>query len=467
MTSTIPDAPRLVVAGTAGDSGKTLVSLALTVAARRAGLEVRTFKKGPDYIDAAWLALVSGHPCRNLDTYLVPEGRLLETFAAGAGAGLSLVEGNRGLHDGFDLEGTHSTAALARLLGAPVVLVVSAAKVTRTVAAVVLGMKVLDPEVRIGGVVLNRTAGSRHERLARSAVEALAGVPVLGAIPRLDEDPLPGRHLGLVPPEEHPEAARIEETLAARVAPCLDLDRLLELARSAGPAPHGATPPSASPRSRATSGRVRIAVFRDSAFTFYYPENLEALEAAGAELVALSPLEAVRLPERIGGLYIGGGFPETHATRLAANRALAGDLRAAAEAGLPIYAECGGLIFLARSLVASGERHEMAGVLPVDLELFAAPQGHGYMELRVDQPNPFFALGEELRAHEFHYTRVTGGADAVRTAYEVRRGAGISRGRDGIVVGNVLASYAHLHAGSAPVWARNFVERAGELRVES
>jgi cobyrinic acid a,c-diamide synthase len=449
--------PRLAIAGLAGDSGKTLVALGLLALARERGLAPVAFKKGPDYIDAAWLALAAASPCHNLDLFLQPPAQILASFGRHASRTLSLIEGNRGLLDGLDLEGSCSTAALARLLRTPVVLVVNAAKVTRTVAASVLGCRQLEPEVAIRGVVLNQVGGARHAAIARAAVEELAGVPVLGVLPRVRHELLPERHLGLVPPEEHPRAAAIRSELGRLVAEHLDLGRLLAVAREAP----GLELPATPDRPGAVGARVRIGVFRDSAFTFYYPENLEALEAAGAELVPISPLAARALPD-LDALYIGGGFPETHAERLAEGRALHAELRALVERGLPVYAECGGLIFLARSLRAGERSFPMAGVLGLDLELCARPQGHGYVELRADRACAFFRAGSELRGHEFHYTRIVGGAPPadVETAFEVRRGVGCGGGRDGIVHHNVLASYTHLHALGSPDWAAAVVRAA-------
>jgi cobyrinic acid a,c-diamide synthase len=451
--------PRLVIAGTAGDSGKTLVAMGLLAAWREQGLHPRAFKKGPDYIDPAWLGFAAGAPCRNLDTYLQPRDRLLAALSEHASSRVNVVEGNRGLLDGVDVAGTHSTAALAALIQAPVVLVVNARKVTRTVAAPVAGCQALAPEVRISGVVLNQVSGSRHERLARRAVEELAGVPVVGALPRLEGDLLPGRHLGLVPPEEHPRAGEIREQLAGLLRTHADLGQMLSLAEAAPPL-EGVSPPQ-QPRARAV--RARVGVFMDSAFTFYYPENLEALEEAGAELVRISGLEAVALPE-VDALYLGGGFPETHAARLAARESLHAAVREAVEDGLPIYAECGGLIFLSRSLTCGGQRHSMAGVLPVDLELCARPQGHGYVEVEVDRPNRFFTRGMCFRGHEFHHTRISGDLSGVDTALQVRRGTGCGDGRDGIVYKNVFAGYTHIHALGVPEWASAMVDAAEDYR---
>jgi cobyrinic acid a,c-diamide synthase len=459
------NSPRLVIAGLGGDSGKTVVSLGLLLLARERGLSPAAFKKGPDYIDAAWLTWAAGRPARNLDTYLMGPEEASASFRRHAASGcLSLVEGNRGLYDGADAQGTHSTAELAKLLDAPVALVVNATKVTRTVAALVLGCQRMDPGVRLGGVVLNQVSGRRHESVMRRAVEETCGIPVLGVLPRAAGDLLlPGRHLGLVTPQEHPGVAQARDNLLALVRPGLDWEALLNLAQSAPrleAAPLAESPPPAPARS------VRIGFVRDSAFTFYYPENLEALEALGAQLVPVSALEEACLPENLHALYIGGGFPETHGASLSANRSFLASLRRAARAGLPVYAECGGLMLLCRSLLWEGKRHEMAGVLPFDVEVCPRPQGHGYADLEVDAPNPFFSVGTVLRGHEFHYSRLVDSPSPPSTACKVLRGAGAFRGRDGLVQGSVWASYTHLHHLGSPAWSRGLVEAAARRREE-
>lgn len=445
-----------MVAGLGGDSGKTLLSLALLLWARREGLSVAGFKKGPDYIDAAWLAWASGRPARNLDTHLMGFEGALAAFGAHAPAtGLSVIEGNRGVYDGLDARGSHSTAALAKALKAPVVLVVGTAKVTRTVAALVLGCRVLDGEVPFAGVVLNQVATSRQERLVRQAVEAEAGLPVLGAIPRLPSSSLlPGRHLGLVTPSEHPAIEEVERTLLEEVGPALDLAALWKAAAQA-PFLRAPAVPARPPMDGAG---LCIGVVRDSAFTFYYPENLEALEAAGASLAFLSPLGGERFPEDLDALYIGGGFPETHASRLEGAREWLAGLRAAVEANLPLYAECGGLMLLCRALRWRGRRYSLAGILPAEVEVFSSPQGHGYAEIEVDRENAFYRLGQRLRGHEFHYSRIVEGSPD--TAALVRRGFGALNHRDGLVYKNVWASYLHLHAAATPEWTNSLLSAA-------
>jgi cobyrinic acid a,c-diamide synthase len=446
-------APRLVIAGLAGDSGKTLLAAGLVRAATARGLAVAPYKKGPDYIDAGWLGAAASRPGRNLDTYLMTPEAIGEALRRGGPAELVLVEGNRGLYDGLDAEGTHSTAELAKLVRAPVVLVVDVTKTTRTVAAMVLGCQALDRGVRLGGVVLNRVGSARQERVIRDAVRAAGGPPVLGAIPRQDHDPFPARHLGLVTAAEHPARERALSLAAELVTRHVDVEALLALARSA---------PEADFPDRAPVGAglpVRIAVLRDEALSFYYPENLEALEEAGAVLTCVSPLAAATLPE-VDAVYAGGGFPEVHAVRLSRNSAFRRALREAALSGLPVYAECGGLMYLARDLLVDGVSHPMAGVLDLTIEQTSQPRGHGYVSARVEAANSFFERGTTLRGHEFHYSRVVRGEDRSAAVLRLERGTGLGEGRDGIAVGNVWASYLHLHALGTPAWAPALVALA-------
>jgi cobyrinic acid a,c-diamide synthase len=448
--------PRVVVAGLSGGAGKTLVSLGLSLAARRAGIPVRGFKKGPDYIDTAWLTWASGHPARNLDTYLMGfPGAVASLSAHGCGNGLNIIEGNRGVFDGMDAQGTHSTAALAKALDAPVILVVNATKATRTVAACVLGCQKLDPAVRFAGVVLNSIGTARHERVLRDAIEQVCSIPVFGAIPRLEGCLMPERHLGLVTPAEHPSAVSLERQLVSGVAAFLDLKRILACAGTASPLPC-AGPASSGLRPQA----LTIGYIKDRAFTFYYPENLEALEAAGAKLAPIDSLTAQALPDELDALYIGGGFPETHAGALAGNPAFLRALKAGASRGLPVYAECGGLMLLSRGIRIGGTVHPMAGVLPFEVELSPSPQGHGYVRAKVDRQNPFFAVGLEIKGHEFHYSRVLPCRNAPITACAVERGTGCFEGRDGVISQNVWAGYTHIHALGLPEWAGGLMQAA-------
>lgn len=450
-----PGLPRVVVAGLAGDTGKSLVAVGLARAFTRLGRRVAPFKNGPDFIDAAWLGAAARAPGRNVDTYLMSPATIVGALQRAArSADLAIVEGKRGLFDGADVEGSHSTAELAKLVRAPVVLVVNAAKVTRTVAALVLGCRTFDPDLEVAGVVLNRVRTGRQEGLIRRALAMDAGVPVVGAIPPLEAQHLPSRHLGLVCAAEHPEREAALEALADAVVRYVDVGAVAAIASEVEAMP-GALVPDAP---RAEGARVRVGVLRDAAFSFYYPENLEALEAAGAELVFVSPLADRALPE-VDALYAGGGFPEEHAAALAANEPMRRALAAAIADGLPVWAECGGLMYLARGLVRDGREHPMVGALPVVVEHTPRPQGHGYMAATVDRPNPFLPVGARLLGHEFHYSRVTGALGAP-TALAVDRGAGLGRGRDGLIVKNVVATYMHLHASGTAGWAAGLVRAA-------
>jgi cobyrinic acid a,c-diamide synthase len=450
---------RLVIAGLSGDSGKTIASLSFISALRQRALAVSVFKKGPDYIDPAWLSSIAERPCRNLDTYMVDRRVVLRNFVLHAdGSDISVIEGNRGLFDGKDVSGTHSTAELAKLLNAPLVLVVNVAKATRTVAAVVRGCVEFDPDLNLAGVILNRVAGRRHLGILTDSIREHARVPVLGAIPKLGEDSalIPGRHLGLITPAEYEHGADLESRLRGIAEDYLDVEGLIEIAESA---------PSVSWISRdapqKAPTRAKIGYFRDSVFTFYYPENLEALEYEGAELVPVSSIADEKLPE-IDALYIGGGFPETHAEQLTRNRSMMASVKEQALAGLPIYAECGGFIYLARSLRCNDVVHPMAGLFPIDLHMHPKPVGHGYTLVRVDTPNPFYPVGTCIRGHEFHYSGPTDGSHGTRSCMRVESGVGMANARDGLVHGNTLACYAHAHADGVESWASAMVSRAAD-----
>ncbi len=448
---------RLMVAGLAGDTGKTLVSTGLVRALRRRKILVGAFKKGPDYIDASWLGAAAGTEARNLDTYLMPASAIASSLAGAAARGndIAIIEGNRGLFDGMDGEGSHSSAALAKLVAAPVVLVVNTTKVTRTVAAQVLGCEVMDPQLNLAGVILNRVANRRHEVVIREAIADATNVPVLGAIPRQAKIDLPSRHLGLVPVAEHPRSEEMLERAADLIDAHVDVDALLAVA---GGAPRLEVPP-AKPRHVPVGPRVRIGVARDAAFSFYYPENLEALEEAGAELVFVSPLADESLPS-LDGFYVGGGFPEVYAARLAGNRGFRAELRQRIAEGLPVWGECGGLMYLAQQLVVDGIGHPMVGALPVVVEQTSRPEGHGYVAARADAPNPFLGEGSAVRGHEFHYSHVNRTTLPYQTILAIDRGVGVGDGRDGVQIARAVATYTHLHALGTPEWAPAMIRAA-------
>jgi len=449
---------RLLVSAAHKSSGKTTLSIGLTAALHRRGLAVQPFKKGPDYIDPLWLTAAAGRACRNLDLYLSPEPSIATAFESGcAGADVALVEGNKGLYDGLALDGSNSNAALARLLGLPVVLVLDARGMTRGVAPLILGYQAFDRDIRIAGVILNRVGGARHESKLRAVIEHYTEVPVLGALHENESLRIEERHLGLMPATEAAQAQALIERLADAVAGSVDLDHLLAACGTPGAA--AALPSAAAPRSD-----LRVGIARDRAFGFYYPEDLESLQRAGAEPVFFDTLSDAQLPP-VDALFIGGGFPEVLAAELAANQPLRAAIRAAVEGGLPTYAECGGLMYLARSIRWRNVTYPMAGALPVDVEMLARPVGRGYVHLQPTDAHPW--PGESpavLRAHEFHYSRLVNVDPALRFAYRVQRGHGIDGERDGIVFGNTLASYAHLRSVAGHDWPARFVAFARAKR---
>ncbi|MGV1099846.1 cobyrinate a,c-diamide synthase [Thiovibrio sp. JS02] len=450
----------LVVGGLGGGAGKSVVAVGLVAALAREGRTVVPFKKGPDYIDAGWLAQAAGYPCYNLDPYLMtPESLLHSFYLHSQGREVVIIEGNRGLYDGVDAEGTYSTAELAKSLGLPVLLVVDCTKTTRTVAAMVLGCKLLDPAVKIGGVVLNRVGTRRHEDIVRTAVTRYTGIPVLGAIPRSKQDVFPQRHLGVTPCPEHGAAEEAVALLADKARQYLDLAGIARIMQEIPPEIPGRTEAV-----RSGAGPVRIGILKDAAFQFYYAENLEALTALGAELVEINALRAPNLPA-LDGLYIGGGFPETSARELSANVSFRASLKRAAEAGLPIYAECGGLIYLGESMVLEGETFPLVGVFPVEFGLMKKPQAHGYTVLRAEGGNPYYPEGTEIKGHEFRYSKILRwqGSDA-DLSLVMQRGVGFVNGRDGLVYKNVLALYTHVHAAGTPQWAEGLVRQAARHR---
>jgi cobyrinic acid a,c-diamide synthase len=455
------DRPRVVFSALRGNSGKTLLTVGVGACLTHRGKAVSPFKKGPDYIDAAWLEMATGHPCYNLDLFLMGKEGLLSSFTTRLQhADGALVEGNRGLYDGMDREGSYSTAELAKLLQAPVILVVDCSMVTRTVAAMILGCQHFDPKVAIKGVILNRVGGPRHEAVVHSAIEDHCGVAVLGALPRIQEAIFPERHMGLVPPREHPEARRAIEETARIVDGQVDVDRVWEIAREAPAVDINIPDRQQEERPICSSGRPKIGFIRDSAFWFYYPDNLELLEQLGASLVACSALDDKELPP-VDALYIGGGFPESHAVALAANTDFRKSLREAVEAGLPVYAECGGLMYLGKELLVEEKVFPMTGVFPFRFVLDKRPHGHGYTILDVDAPNPYFPIGETLHGHEFHYSHIPEWEEGPFTlVFKVKRGQGIHGGRDGLLYKNVLATYSHVHASGAKGWARALLEQA-------
>lgn len=447
---------RLFISAAHKSSGKTTLSVGLAAAFARDGRRVQTFKKGPDYIDPMWLARASGRPCYNLDFNTQSRQEIEACFAVhAAGADLALIEGNKGLHDGIDLEGGDSSAALAKLMQAPVLLVIDVVGMTRGIAPLLIGYRQFDAGVTVAGVILNKVGPARQETKLRQAIERYTDIPVLGAIGRAPALRVDERHLGLTPPSETAGFDRTIERIRAAVSEGVDLERVVAVARAATPLP------PALPRAAAALRDVTIAVAQDSAFGFYYPDDFEALERAGARLVFFDALHDARLPDA-DGLFIGGGFPETQAAQLAANAALRADVGRRIRAGLPTYAECGGLMYLTRSIRWRTEAYAMVGVIAADTLMGDQPQGRGLVVLEETDAAPWphgAAQHAALRipAHEFHYARLENLDPRTCFAYRVVRGHGIDGRHDGIVQGNVVASFSHLRDTARSHWAERFV----------
>ncbi|WP_399923744.1 cobyrinate a,c-diamide synthase [Streptomyces kanamyceticus] len=444
---------RLVIAAPSSGSGKTTVATGLMAAFTAAGLAVSPHKVGPDYIDPGYHALATGRPGRNLDAYLCGPDLIAPLFAHGsAGCDLAVVEGVMGMYDGAAGQGElASTAHVAKLLRAPVVLVVDASSQSRSVAALVHGFASWDPEARVAGVILNKVGSDRHETLLREALEE-SGVPVLGALRRVRQVRAPSRHLGLVPvAERQAEAVESVAALASQVRDGCDLEALLALARSAPSLPGGAWDPSAVPASASVAGRApRVAVAGGAAFTFSYAEHTELLTAAGAEVVPFDPLHDERLPEGTAGLVIGGGFPEVYAPELSANEPLREAVAALARSGAPVAAECAGLLYLAREL----DGKPMCGVLDAEARM-SERLTLGYREAVAVSDSVLAAAGTRTRGHEFHRTVVEPGAGPA-PAWGLHAP---ERRVEGFAQGNVHASYLHTHWAARPDVARRFVDR--------
>ena len=454
------DISRLLVGAVQGRSGKTTFTLGLLKALVDKGLKVQPFKKGPDYIDPSWATFASGQQCRNLDLYMMGADTVRRSFVKHSqGFDISVVEGAMGLFDGLDVEGSNSSAELAYTIDAPVLLVVNCTRITRSVAALVNGVTGFDKRIRIGGVILNQVARARHENILTQSIARYCDVPVLGVLPKSKTVEIPDRHLGLIPAGEQDMLHDRIELLGNLVKENVNLDEVLKIAGSAAPI-HCDGPLRIE---TAQKNKVRIGVMKDKAFSFYYPENLEALEDAGAKLITVNSMEDANLPD-IDALYIGGGFPEVMAEEIGANQSLLKDIKASVENEMPVYAECGGLMFLSRNILVNDKAYPMVGVFDCDVEMKAKPQGIGYTIQRVLPGNPFYPEGSQVVGHEFHNSQIVNMGPDLHYGFSTERGKGIVPGSDGLVYKNTLAGYHHLHAAAAPGWAEQMVCLAGEYR---
>ncbi len=452
--------PRVIVSALSGGAGKTILSLGLARYWQKAGYKVKPFKKGPDYIDAVWLKRAAGHTTTNLDPFFMEDQVLTRLFIdQSRNFDLALIEGNRGLFDGKDTNGSCSTSHLAKILKTPIVLIIDCTKMTRTIVPIVLGCAHFEAGIELGGIILNRTAGERHRSILRKCVQEYTDVPVLGALPKIQSTLIPERHMGLISDQEFQAEQAIDES-ARILAQWVDTEKILQISQTA---PEIKIPDiKIWPYTKKYTERVSIAVVRDTSLWFYYPENLQALERAGANILEVSLLSKNSVWPEIHGLYLGGGFPETQARLLSSNTGIKNFVLTLADNGLPIYAECGGLMYLCSNLKTSEkEQYPMAGVFPLYTELSKKPQGHGYTKCRVKHPNPFFPVGLEFTGHEFHYSSCSLPEDLEKeSCLEMIRGTGLGKSRDGLIYKNTMACYNHLHALSVPSWAENFVKAA-------
>jgi cobyrinic acid a,c-diamide synthase len=445
--------PRVFISAAHKSSGKTTVSLGLCAALHARGHAVQPFKKGPDYIDPMWLGLAAQRACYNLDFHMMQRAEIAQCFADhAAGARISLIEGNKGLYDGLDLDGSNSNAALATLLDVPVVLVIDARGMTRGVAPLILGYQAFDPAIQIAGVILNNLGGSRHESKLRAVIEHYTQVEVIGAVQHDASLQITERHLGLVPANEQQAAQQKMQQVGERIAAQVNLDRLLAIADSAS-----ALTWEELPSVPVTSGPMRIAIARDQAFGFYYSEDLDTLRTSGIELVAVDTLNDKALPD-VDGLIIGGGFPEVFMEALEANSALRRDIHAHIERGLPTYAECGGLMYLAKSIHWKNQTRQMVGSVPGDVMMHDRPVGRGYARL---QPTGQDVWEEptEIPAHEFHYSSLENLPVDANYAYQVTRGHGIDGVHDGYLAHNLLAAYVHRRGTGPRGWITPFLNQ--------
>jgi cobyrinic acid a,c-diamide synthase len=451
--------PRIVLAGVSSSVGKTTLTMAFITHLRTRGIQVQPFKVGPDYIDPSHLALAADQPCYNLDTWMMPPSRMLDVFCmAAASAEVAVIEGMMGLYDGHSsTSDVGSTAEVAKLLQAPVVLVIDASAMARSAAAMVLGFQQLDPEIRIAGVIANHVGGAGHAHLLQEAIEAETGIPLLGYMHHSPEALVPERHLGLVPATERLVSAEQLAVLGEQFGQTCDSERLLALAHEAPSLEHSVEELFSTMET--TQEHVNIAIAQDEAFNFYYPDTLDLLRLAGADLVPFSPLHDSVLPEHIAGIYIGGGFPEEYAQHLAANESMRIALARLLQEGMPCYTECGGLMYLCQSIhTVSGEEFPMVGAIARQSVMSNDRGGLviGYREATALRDTLLTCQGEVVRGHEFHYSCLDTPLEREEAAYEFT-----TRGQvEGFAQGNLLATYLHLSFSGFPLAAQRFVTTA-------
>ena len=457
--------PRIVVAGTQSGVGKTTIAVGLMGALKDAGYRVQGFKVGPDYIDPSYHNAVTGRLSENLDVWLAPKEQIVEIFTrAMEGADFAVIEGVMGLYDSVSgTDETGSTAQIAKLLNCPVLLVLDVHNTVRSAAALTLGFKEFDKAVNLKGVILNNVAGETHAHWCRDAIGLATGLPVVGWLPVNEKIAMPERHLGLVPTPEEEGLKSFLPKITSFVAAHVDLNQVVAVAKSAGEVPTIENP--IYPKHPAAK-KVAVAVAFDEAFNFYYPGNLSLLEALGAEIKRFSPIHDKALPEGVGGVYLGGGFPEIFLKELEANESMRRSILEAALGGMPIYGECGGLMYLTEEIADfDGRRFRMVGALKGKTTMTKKTLVT-YSLAKVVNSNVLCPLGLEVRGHEFHNSVVTGIPADACFAYEMMMGEGIKGEKDGWISGNVLASYMHIHFAQNPEIPRNFLKNCQPRKNE-
>ena len=458
--------PRIYISATHKSSGKTTLSIGLCHALTRLGWKVQPFKKGPDYIDPLWLGAASKRTCYNLDFNTMSHDEILyklSDYSVGntrRQTDMVLIEGNLGLYDGVELDGSTSNAAMAKLTKTPVILVLDAEGVTRGVAPVVLGYQSFDKDIDIVGIIFNKVRDQRHQTKLINVIEHYTDVPVVGSVFRSSDMTLVERHLGLMPYNESHRAVEKISLIASRVAEQVDLDRVMSLSKIATKIPENKF---ASPKIHKPLSDLKIGVCRDEAFGFYYPDDLKSLVRAGASLVMINTLKDQQLPSDLDGLFIGGGFPETQMERLSSNASMRSSIYQAIENNLPVYAECGGLMYLSQSIRWNNEQYPMVGIIPANTQMNDVPQGRGYVKLVENKtmPWPSSNTPDIISAHEFHYSKLDDEQGELAKkgafAYSVERGFGIDGKHDGWLYKNLLASYSHMRDSGKYRWAERFV----------
>jgi cobyrinic acid a,c-diamide synthase len=455
--------PRIMIAALKGGAGKTVITTGLASALTEKGMRVRTYKKGPDFIDSGWLSFASQNRCHNLDQFLMNDETILDSIEYHSrGFDISIIEGNRGLFDGMNAEGQYSSAELAKLTNTPVIIVADVTMSTRTVAALIMGCQHFDPELDIRGVILNRVANPRQEELIKSSIENYCDIKVIGSMPRFKDSLFPERHMGLISPFEMSCADEAIRWAGSIVNDYIDIELIQKIARDSISL-NGFFKERIS-LSTPKPSTCKIGIMKDNAFWFYYPENIDLLKELGAEIIEINALTDNHIPE-IDALYIGGGFPEVYAEKLALNTLFRNSLKNKIENGLPVYAECGGLIYLGQGIEINGNSYPMAGALPIRFYMEQKPQGHGYTILKVRKENPFYKTGETIKGHEFHYSRPVIEKNAkIDTVFEVERGFCLDGKKDGLVKNNIFATYTHIHAAGNRGWGEAFIRAASNYQ---